>query len=352
MINRKDTRKIKVGNVEIGGSNKVVIQSMTNTKTKDVAATVKQTLDLEKAGCEIIRVACLDEEDARAIKEIKKQIHIPIVADIHFDYKIALTAIESGVDKLRINPGNIGGRDRVEKVVNACKEKNIPIRIGVNSGSIEKELLEKYGKPTAEAMVESALKHIKILEDLNFYDICVSLKASDLDLCIKAYEKASESFNYPLHIGITEAGTAFSGTIKSSIGLGVLLREGIGNTLRVSLSDDPVEEIKVAKEILKNCGLYKKSPTLIACPTCGRTQIDLIPMAKEVEEFLQTIEADIKVAVMGCAVNGPGEAREADIGIAGGIKEALLFKKGEIIKKVPQEKVVETLKNEILEMIK
>ncbi len=352
MINRKDTRKIKVGNVEIGGSNKVVIQSMTNTKTKDVEATVKQTLDLEKAGCEIIRVACLDEEDARAIKEIKKQIHIPIVADIHFDYKIALTAIESGVDKLRINPGNIGGRDRVEKVVNACKEKNIPIRIGVNSGSIEKELLEKYGKPTAEAMVESALKHIKILEDLNFYDICVSLKASDLDLCIKAYEKASESFNYPLHIGITEAGTAFSGTIKSSIGLGVLLREGIGNTLRVSLSDNPVKEIKVAKEILKNCGLYKKSPTLIACPTCGRTQIDLIPMAKEVEEFLQTIEADIKVAVMGCAVNGPGEAREADIGIAGGIKEALLFKKGEIIKKVPQEKVVETLKNEILEMIK
>lgn len=352
MTNRKDTRKIKVGNVEIGGNNKVVIQSMTNTKTKDVEATVKQTLELEKVGCEIIRVACLDEEDAKAIKEIKKQIHIPIVADIHFDYKIALTAIEAGVDKLRINPGNIGGRDRVQKVVNACKEKNIPIRIGVNSGSIEKELLEKYGKPTAEAMVESALRHIKILEDLNFYDICVSLKASDLDLCIKAYEKASESFDYPLHIGITEAGTAFSGTIKSSIGLGVLLREGIGDTLRVSLSDDPIEEIKVAKEILKNCGLYKKLPTLIACPTCGRTQIDLIPIAKEVEEFLQTIEADIKVAVMGCAVNGPGEAREADIGIAGGVKEALLFKKGEIIKKVPQEKVVETLKKEILEMTK
>ncbi len=317
MVYRKDTRKISVGNITIGGDNRVVIQSMTNTKTKDVGATVKQILELEKVGCEIIRVACLDIEDAESIKEIKKRIHIPIVADIHFDYKIALKAIESGVDKLRINPGNIGGRERVEKVVNACKEKNIPIRIGVNAGSLEKELLQKYGgSPTAEAMVESALKHIKILEELNFYDICVSLKASDLDLCIKAYEKASESFDYPLHIGITEAGTAFSGTIKSSIGLGVLLREGIGNTLRVSLSDNPVEEIKVAKEILKDCGLYKKSPTFISCPTCGRTQIDLIPIAKEVEEFLQTIESDIKVAVMGCAVNGPGEAREADIGIA------------------------------------
>lgn len=353
MINRKYTRKIKVGSVSIGGDNKVVIQSMTNTKTKDVEETVKQILELEKVGCEIIRVACLDIEDAEAIKAIKAKIHIPIVADIHFDYKIALKAIESGVDKLRINPGNIGGRDRVEKVVNACKEKNIPIRIGVNAGSLEKELLQKYGgSPTAEAMVESALKHIKILEELNFYDICVSLKASDLDLCIRAYEKASESFDYPLHIGITEAGTAFSGTIKSSIGLGVLLREGIGNTLRVSLSDDPVEEVKVAKEILKDCGLYKKSPTFISCPTCGRTQIDLIPIAKEVEDFLQTIEADIKVAVMGCAVNGPGEAREADIGIAGGIEEGLLFKKGEIIKKVPQRDIVEVLKKEILEMVK
>lgn len=352
MTNRKDTRKIKVGNMTIGGDNTVSIQSMTNTKTKDVEATVGQILELEKAGCEIIRVACLDEEDAVAIKEIKSKIHIPIVADIHFDYKIALRAIESGVDKLRINPGNIGGRDRVEKVVNACKEKNIPIRIGVNAGSLEKELLEKYGgKPTAEAMVESAIKHIKILEELDFYDICVSLKASNLDLCIEAYEKASEAFNYPLHIGITEAGTAFSGTIKSSIGLGVLLREGIGNTLRVSLSDDPIEEIKVAKEILKDCGLYKKSPTLVSCPTCGRTQIKLIPIAKEVERFLQTIEADITVAVMGCAVNGPGEAKEADIGIAGGIKEGLLFKKGEVIKKVPQEKIVEVLKQEILEMI-
>ncbi len=284
---------------------------MTNTKTKDVDSTVNQTLELEKAGCEIIRVACLDIDDAKAIKEIKKRIHIPIVADIHFDYKIALEAINSGVDKLRINPGNIGGRDRVEKVVNACKEKNIPIRIGVNAGSLEKDLLEKYGgSPTAEAMVESALRHIKILEELDFYDICVSLKASNLDLCIKAYEKASESFNYPLHIGITEAGTAFSGTIKSSIGLGVLLREGIGNTLRVSLSDDPIEEVKVAKEILKDCGLYKKSPTLIACPTCGRTQIDLIPIAKEVESFLQTIEANLTVAVMGCAVNRSTEKQK------------------------------------------
>ncbi len=290
---------------------------MTNTFTKDIEKTVSQILELEKVGCEIIRVACLDEEDAESISKIKEKIHIPIVADIHFDYKIALKAIAAGVDKLRINPGNIGSRDRVEAVVNACKEKNIPIRIGVNSGSIEKEILQKYGgKPTAIGMVESAINHIKILEELDFYDICVSLKASDLNLCIEAYEKASESFNYPLHIGITEAGTAFSGTIKSSIGLGVLLREGIGDTLRISLSDDPVEEIKVAKEILKNCGLYKKSPTLISCPTCGRTKINLIPIAKEVEEFLQTIEKDIKVAVMGCAVNGPGEAREADIGIA------------------------------------
>lgn len=325
---------------------------MTNTPTKDVERTVEQTLELEKAGCEIIRVACLDEEDARAIKQIKEKIHIPIVADIHFDYKIALTAIEAGVDKLRINPGNIGGRDRVEAVVNACKAKNIPIRIGVNSGSIEQEILDKYnGKPTAEGMVESAIKHIKILEELDFYDICVSLKATNLDLCIKAYEIASNSFDYPLHIGITEAGTAFSGTIKSSIGLGVLLREGIGDTLRVSLSDDPIEEVKVAKEILKNCGLYKKSPTLISCPTCGRTQIRLIPIAQEVENFLQTIESDITVAVMGCGVNGPGEAKEADIGIAGGIKEGLLFKKGEIIKKVPQEKIVEVLKAEILQML-
>lgn len=313
-------------------------------------ATVKQILELEKAGCEIVRVACLDIDDAKAIKEIKQKINIPVVADIHFDYKIALEAIESGVDKIRINPGNIGSEERVKKVVESCKKHKIPIRIGVNGGSLEKDLLLD-GKPTAKEMVESAKRHVEILEKLDFYDICISLKASDLDLCIEAYEEASKEFNYPLHLGITEAGTAFSGTIKSSIGLGVLLRQGIGDTMRVSLSDNPVEEIKVAKEILKDCNLYNKSPKLVACPTCGRTQIDLIPIAKEVEEFLQGIEADITVAVMGCAVNGPGEARNADIGIAGGIKEGLLFKKGEIIRKVKQEEIVNVLKEEILKMI-
>ncbi len=353
MITRNKTRKINVGNVQIGGQNKVVIQSMCNTKTKDVDSTVKQILELEQAGCEIIRVACLDIEDAKAIKNIKEKIHIPIVADIHFDYKIALEAIKAGVDKVRINPGNIGSEEKVKVVVDACKEKNIPIRIGVNGGSLEKDLLEKYGgKPTAKAMVESAKRHVEILEKLDFYDICISLKASDLNLCIEAYEEAAKTFEYPLHIGITEAGTEFSGTIKSSIGLGILLREGIGDTLRVSLSDDPIKEIKVAKEILKNCNLYHKSPTLIACPTCGRTRIDLIPMAKEVESFLQGIEADITVAVMGCAVNGPGEAKNADIGIAGGVEEGLLFKKGEIIRKVKQEEIVNVLKQEILNMIK
>lgn len=351
MFSRNETRKIKVGNVEIGGENKVVIQSMCNTKTKDVASTVNQILYLEKAGCEIIRVACLDEEDARKIKDIKEKIHIPIVADIHFDYKIALAAIEAGVDKIRINPGNIGSEDKTKAVVEACKAKNIPIRIGVNGGSLEKDLLEKYGKPCAEAMVESAKRHIDILERLNFYDTCISLKASSLDLCIEAYEKAAEIFDYPLHLGITEAGTAFSGTIKSSIGLGVLLRQGIGNTLRVSLSDDPVEEVKVAKEILKDCGLYKNSPTLVSCPTCGRTAYDMIPIAKEMERFLQTLESNITVAIMGCAVNGPGEAREADIGIAGGQNEAVLFKKGQVIRKIPQEKIIEELKSEIMHMI-
>ena len=352
MIKRKETKKIMVGNIQIGAQNKVIIQSMCNTRTKDVDSTVKQILELENAGCEIIRVACLDLEDARAIKNIKEKIHIPIVADIHFDYKIALEAINSGVDKIRINPGNIGSEEKVKLVVEACSKKNIPIRIGVNAGSLEKDLLEKYGgKPTAKAMVESAKRHIDILKKLNFYNICISLKASDLDLCIEAYEEAAKTFKYPLHIGITEAGTEFSGTIKSSIGLGILLREEIGDTLRVSLSDDPIKEIKVAKEILKDCNLYKKSPTLIACPTCGRTQIDLIPMAKEVEEFLQNIESDITVAVMGCVVNGPGEARNADIGIAGGVKEGMLFKKGEIIKKVPQEKIVDTLKQYILDMV-
>ena len=351
MYKRNETKTIKVGKLELGGNNKVYIQSMTNTKTKDIEKTVNQILELEKLGCEIIRVACLDLDDAKAIKEIKRKIHIPIVADIHFDYKIALEAIKSGVDKIRINPGNIGNEDKVKKVVEACKEKNIPIRIGVNSGSLEKDLLIA-GKVTAKAMVESARKHIEILEKLDFTDICISLKASNLDLCIEAYEEASKAFKYPLHIGITEAGTSFSGTIKSSIGLGILLKKGIGNTIRVSLSDDPKEEVKVAKEILKNCNLYKNSPRLVSCPTCGRTQIDLIPIAKEIEEFLQFIEKDITVAVMGCAVNGPGEAREADIGIAGGIGEGLIFKKGKIIKKVPQEKIVESLKEEIIKMCK
>lgn len=352
MYKRTETRPIHVGGIQIGGQNRVVIQSMCNTKTKDVESTVKQILDLENAGCEIIRVACLDIEDAKAIADIKKQIHIPIVADIHFDYKIALEAINSGVDKIRINPGNIGDEEKTKAVVEACKAKKIPIRIGVNGGSLEKELLEKYGKPCSSAMVESAKRHVKILEDLDFYDIAISLKASNLDMCVEAYEEAAKVFKYPLHLGITEAGTAFSGTIKSSIGLGVLLRQGIGDTLRVSLSDDPVEEIIVCKEILKNCNLFKNSPKLVSCPTCGRIQYDLIPIAKEIEKFLQTLDADITVAIMGCAVNGPGEAREADIGIAGGKNEGLLFKKGEIIRKVPQEKMVETLKKEILDMIK
>jgi len=350
-MKRENTRPIVVGNVQIGGQNKVIIQSMTNTKTKNVEATVNQILALEKVGCEIVRVACLDLEDAMAIKEIKKQIHIPIVADIHFDYKIALEAIKSGVDKIRINPGNIGDEQKVKAVVDACKEKNIPIRIGVNAGSLEKELLEKYGKPTAEAMVESAKRHVQILEKLDFYDIAISLKASNLDLCVEAYEKASKEFKYPLHLGITEAGTEFGGTIKSSIGLGVLLRQGIGDTIRVSLSDDPIKEIRVAKEILKNCNLYQGVPNLVACPTCGRTQIDLISIAKEMESFLQNIHADITVAVMGCAVNGPGEAKEADIGIAGGVKEGILFKKGKIIKKVKEEEMLNCLKEEILKMI-
>ena len=352
MYKREETRPIFVGGIQIGGQNKVVIQSMCNTKTKDVSATVKQILELENVGCEIIRVACLDIEDAKAIKEIKKEIHIPIVADIHFDYKIALEAIKSGVDKIRINPGNIGDEEKTRSVVEACKENKIPIRIGVNAGSLEKELLEKYGKPCSDAMVESAKKHVQILEKLDFYDIAISLKASNLDMCMEAYEKAANEFKYPLHLGITEAGTAFSGTIKSSIGLGVLIREGIGDTLRVSLSDNPVEEILVCKEILKNCNLLNNSPKLVSCPTCGRIQYDLIPIAKEIEKFLQTINADITVAIMGCAVNGPGEARETDIGIAGGKNEGLLFKKGEIIKKIPQNEIVGTLKKEILDMIK
>lgn len=348
---REETRSVQVGNLTIGGNNHVVIQSMCNTKTKNVEATIKQINALEQAGCELVRVAVFDKEDAYAIKEIKKGIHIPLVADIHFDYRLALIAIESGIDKVRINPGNIGSIEKVKAVVDACKEKHIPIRIGVNGGSLEKEILEKYGEPTPEGMVESAMKHVKTLEDLDFHDIVISLKSSNTMLTIKAYELASKTFPYPLHVGVTEAGTALGGTIKSSLGIGTLLYEGIGNTIRVSLSDDPVEEIKVAKILLKELGLLKGVPTLVSCPTCGRIQYDLIPIAKEMEDFLKDIHLDITVAIMGCAVNGPGEARHADIGIAGGVGEGLLIKHGEIVKRVKQEDMVQTLKDEILKMV-
>lgn len=348
---REETKSVQVGNLAIGGNNHVVIQSMCNTKTKNVEATIKQINALEQAGCELVRVAVFDKEDAYAIKEIKKGIHIPLVADIHFDYRLALIAIESGIDKVRINPGNIGSIEKVKAVVDACKEKHIPIRIGVNGGSLEKEILEKYGEPTPEGMIESAMKHVKILEDLDFHDIVISLKSSNTMLTIKAYELASKTFPYPLHVGVTEAGTALGGTIKSALGIGTLLYEGIGNTIRVSLSDDPVEEIKVAKILLKELGLLKGVPTLVSCPTCGRIQYDLIPIAKEMEDFLKDIHLDITVAIMGCAVNGPGEARHADIGIAGGVGEGLLIKHGEIVKRVKQEDMVQTLKDEILKMV-
>ena len=351
-MKRHETKSFKVGNLEFGGNNHVIIQSMCNTKTKNVEATVKQILELENAGCELIRVAVFDKEDALAIKEIKKHIHIPIVADIHFDHRLALISIESGVDKIRINPGNIGSKEKVKEVVDACKEKHVPIRIGVNSGSIEKEILEKYGKPTAQGMIESAKKHTDILDELDFKDYAISLKSSNTLLTIEAYKLASEVFDCPLHIGVTEAGTRLGGTIKSSLGIGTLLYEGIGNTIRVSLSDDPVEEIKVAKTLLKELELINNVPTLVSCPTCGRIQWDLIPVAKEIEDFLNNIHADITVAIMGCAVNGPGEAKHADIAIAGGVGEGLLIKKGEIIKKVKQDDIVQTLKDEILEMTK
>ncbi|SFL81789.1 4-hydroxy-3-methylbut-2-en-1-yl diphosphate synthase [Gracilibacillus orientalis] len=347
LIHRKDTRPLKVGNVMVGGKDQVVIQSMTTTKTHDVEATVKEIERLEEAGCQIVRVACPDERAANAIPEIKKRINIPLVVDIHFNYKLALKAIEGGADKIRINPGNIGKRDKVEAVVNAAKEKGIPMRIGVNAGSLERHILEKYGYPTAEGMVESALHHIKILEDLDFHDIVVSLKASDVKLAIEAYEKAAEVIPYPLHLGITESGTLFAGSIKSAAGMGAILSKGIGSTMRISLSADPVEEVKVAKELLKTFGLASNAATLISCPTCGRIEIDLIKIANEVEEYISTIKAPIKVAVLGCAVNGPGEAREADIGIAGARGEGLLFRHGEIIRKVPEDTMVEELKIEV-----
>ncbi|QSO54467.1 flavodoxin-dependent (E)-4-hydroxy-3-methylbut-2-enyl-diphosphate synthase [Alicyclobacillus curvatus] len=347
MFHRKDTRKVHVGPLTIGGSNQVLIQSMTTTKTADVKSTVEEIHRLEDAGCELVRVTVNTKEAAAAVKDIKRQIHIPLVADIHFDYRLALMAIENGIDKVRINPGNIGQRDRVEAVVKACKERGIPIRIGVNAGSLERHILEKHGYPTAEGMLESALHHIHILEDLDFEDIIVSMKASDLPLAIDAYRLAAEAFDYPLHLGITESGTLFSGTIKSSAGLGTLLSMGIGNTMRVSLSADPVEEIRVARELLKDFHLISNAATLVSCPTCGRIDIDLISVANEVEEYLEGIKAPIKVSVLGCAVNGPGEAREADIGIAGARGEGLLFRKGQVIRKIPEQDLVSELKKEI-----
>ena len=347
MYHRTQTRPVRVGNLTIGGSDQVIVQSMTTTKTADVKATVEQIHRLEEAGCQIVRVTVNNMEAAEAIKEIKQNISIPLVSDIHFDYKLALKAIENGIDKVRINPGNIGKREKVEEVVRACKANGVPIRIGVNAGSLEKHLLDKYGYPTAEAMVESALHHIGILEELDFHDIIVSLKASNVPLAIEAYQKAAAAFNYPLHLGITEAGTLFAGTVKSAAGLGALLAQGIGSTMRVSLSADPVEEIKVARELLKSFGLLSDAATLISCPTCGRIEIDLFSIANEIEAYISTIKAPIKVAVLGCAVNGPGEAREADIGIAGARGEGLLFKHGEMVRKIPEETMVEELKKEI-----
>ncbi|WP_169082770.1 flavodoxin-dependent (E)-4-hydroxy-3-methylbut-2-enyl-diphosphate synthase [Paenibacillus sp. PL91] len=352
MYLRQDTVAVKVGNLTIGGSNEVIIQSMCTTKTADVEATVAEILGLEEAGCQLVRVTVNNKEAAEAIKEIKKRIHIPLVADIHFDYRLALLAIENGIDKVRINPGNIGRRERVEAVVKACKEKGIPIRIGVNAGSLENHLLEKYGYPTPEAMVESALFHIGILEELDFHDIIVSLKASDVPMAIAAYSMAAKVIKYPLHLGITEAGTLHTGTIKSSAGIGALLALGIGNTLRISLSADTVEEVKVARELLKTFGLITNAATLVSCPTCGRLDIDLFSIANEVEDYISKIKVPIKVSVLGCAVNGPGEAREADIGIAGARGEGMLFRYGELIRKVPEAELLSELKKEIDEIVR
>lgn len=347
-MKRDNTKVIRIGDVAIGGGNPIAIQSMTNTKTEDVEATVAQILALEKVGCEIIRCAVPTMEAAEALKAIKQRIHIPLVADIHFDYRLAIAAIENGADKIRINPGNIGDISRVKAVVDKAKEYNIPIRVGVNSGSLEKNLVEKYGGVTAEGIVESALDKVQIIEDLGYDNLVVSIKSSDVLMCVKAHELIAEKCPYPLHVGITEAGTILSGNIKSSVGLGIILHEGIGDTIRVSLTGDPLEEIKSAKLILKTLGLRKGGIEVVSCPTCGRTKIDLIGLANQVEEMVQDIPLDIKVAVMGCVVNGPGEAKEADIGIAGGIGEGLLIKKGEIVKKVKEEELLETLRQELL----
>ena len=347
-MKRQETKVIQIGTRKIGGGNPIAIQSMTNTKTEDVAATVAQILALEKAGCEIIRCAVPTMEAAKALSEIKKQIHIPLVADIHFDYRLAIAAIENGADKIRINPGNIGDVSRVKAVVDKAKEYNVPIRVGVNSGSLEKELVEKYNGVTAEGIVESALDKVRIIEELGYDNLVVSIKSSDVMMCVKAHELIAEKCNYPLHIGITESGTLLSGNIKSSVGLGIMLYQGLGDTIRVSLTGDPVEEIKSAKLILKSLGLRTGGIEVVSCPTCGRTKIDLIGLANKVEEMVADIPLDIKVAVMGCVVNGPGEAKEADIGIAGGIGEGLLIKKGEVVKKVKEEDLLETLRQELL----
>ena len=347
-MTREDTKRIRIGDVWIGGGSPVAIQSMTNTKTEDVEATVAQILKLERAGCEIIRCAVPTMEAAEALGEIKKQIHIPLVADIHFDYRLAIAAIEHGADKIRINPGNIGDSDKVQAVVDKAKEYGIPIRVGVNSGSLEKHLVEKYGGVTAEGIVESALDKVHLIEDMGYDNLVVSIKSSDVLMCVKAHELLSKQCPYPLHVGITEAGTVLSGNIKSSVGLGIILHQGIGDTIRVSLTGDPVEEIKSAKLILKTLGLKKGGIEIVSCPTCGRTKIDLIGLANQVENMVADIPLDIKVAVMGCVVNGPGEAREADIGIAGGIGEGLLIKKGQVVKKVKEEELLETLRQELL----
>ena len=343
------SRVVKVGNLLIGGGNPIVIQSMTNTTTSDVEATVNQIKKLEAAGCQMVRMTINNEEAAKAIGEIKKRVDVPLCADIHFDYKLALLAIENGIDKLRINPGNIGSDENIKAVVEKAKEKNIPIRIGVNSGSIEKHILEKYGKPTADGMVESAMYHINLLEKNGFNDRVVSLKASNVKMMVEAYRKISKLVDYPLHLGVTEAGTAFQGTVKSAIGIGALLVDGIGDTIRVSLTEDPVEEIKVAKEILKVLGLIEAGVEIVSCPTCGRTEIDLIGLAKKVEKEFENENRKIKIAVMGCVVNGPGEAREADYGVAGGKGVGVLFKKGQIVKKVDESEILIELKKLIME---
>ncbi|MDE7271985.1 MAG: flavodoxin-dependent (E)-4-hydroxy-3-methylbut-2-enyl-diphosphate synthase [Lachnospiraceae bacterium] len=344
---RDNTKVIHIGDRVIGGGNPILIQSMTNTKTNDVTATVAQIKRLTAAGCDIIRCTVPDMESARAIALIKREISIPLVADIHFDYKMAIAAIENGADKIRINPGNIGSKENVAEVVKVAKERNIPIRVGVNSGSLERELVEKYNGVTAEGIVESALDKVHIIEELDYENLVISIKSSDVMMCVKAHELLADKTPYPLHVGITEAGTVTSGNIKSAIGLGIILNEGIGDTIRVSLTGDPVEEIKSAKMILRTLGLRKGGIEVVSCPTCGRTNIDLIGLANQVETMVQEYDLDIKVAVMGCAVNGPGEAKEADIGIAGGIGEGLLIKKGEIVKKVPECELLNTLKCEL-----